>query len=140
MGFFSWIQGKNSLDKTLDIADKTSSGIMSGIDKMFYTEEEKADSLQKRLELSDQISKTHIELMKVTHNETTARSVTRRIIAVSIMFLTFVSMILTCVVWKIDKEWGEFILNVTKYFQIGWAFITVVVFFFGNHMLTRFKK
>lgn len=140
MGFFSWITGKKSVDKTLDIAEKTTSGIMSGIDKMFYTEEEKAEMFQKRLELSEQASKVHIELMKTTHDETTTRSVTRRVIAISIMFITFLSIISLCVVWKVDNQWGEFILKVVEYYQLGWAFIAVVVFFFGNHMITRFKK
>ena len=92
MGLWGWFTGAKQVDKTLDIADKTTGGIISGIDAMFYTEEEKAQMLQKRLELSEQVSKTHIELMKVTHDETTVRSITRRIIAVCIMIATFVSM------------------------------------------------
>ena len=140
MGLWNWLTGAKQVDKTLDIADKTTTGIVSGIDKMFYTEEEKAEMLQKRLEIAEQASKTHIELMKVTHDETTARSVTRRIIAILIMAITVISMVLLCAIWKYDKAWGEFILRVIEYYQLGWAFIAVVVFFFGNHMIRGFKK
>jgi len=140
MGFFNWLTGAKSVDKTLDIIDKSSSSIASGLDKMFYTKEEKAEHLMKRLEISERVSKTHIDLMKATADENTTRSVTRRIIAVSIMAFTLFLIVAVSVIYKIDPEWAAFILKVTEYFQFGWAFIAVVVFFFGNHMITRFKK
>lgn len=140
MSFWNAITGVASVDKTLDIADKTLTGVGNGLDKLFYTDEEKADTLNKRMEIAEKISQTHIKLMEVTHSETTTRSITRRFTAISIMLLTFLSLVTICVAWKFDKEWAVFMLQVIQYFQIGWAFIAVVVFFFGNHMLTGAKK
>ena len=140
MRFFSWLTGAKAVDKTLNIADKTTSGIISGLDKMFYTKQEKAEVLIKKLEIAERVSKTHIELMKVTHDETTTRSVTRRIIAISIMAFTIFSIIAVCIIRKFDPEWAEFILKVVEYFQFDRAFIAVVIFFFGNHIITRIKK
>ena len=43
MGFLSWVSGAKQADKALEIADKATSGIVNGIDKLFFTEEEKSD-------------------------------------------------------------------------------------------------
>jgi len=140
MGFFSWITGAKSVDKTLDIIDKSSDGIMKGLDKVWYTKEEKAENFVKRLEIAEQMSKTHIELMKATADENTTRSITRRVTAIVILILTVLSVVTLWIVGKFDPEWAEWMLEVVEYFQLGWAFIAVVVYFFGNHMITRFKK
>jgi len=140
VGFWSLLTGADTANKTLDIADKTTTGIINGLDKMFYTKEEKAQTLTKRLEIAEKMSQTHIKLMEATHNETTARSITRRITAIFIMFLTLLSIITICITYKLDPDFAKFQLEVVKYFQIGWAFIGVVIFFFGNHMINGLKK
>jgi len=133
------ITGKNAIDKTLDIAEKTTGGILSGLDKLHYGKQEKAEDFVKRLEIAQKAADTHIELMKVTHSETTTKSITRRFMAIGIMTATFVSMVLICLIWKFDPAWAEFCLNVIKYIQLGWAFIAVVLFFFGGHALNMYK-
>ena len=133
MGIWSWITGKNAIDKTLDIADKTTDGIISGFDKIFFTDEEKSDVIIKKLELAEQASKLHIELMKATADENSIRSVTRRMAAIVIMSITVLSIIFIGVIWKFDQEWSLFLLELVKYFQVGWAFVGVCAFFFGTH-------
>ena len=140
MGFFSWLTGAKSVDKTLDIIDKSSDGIMKGLDKVWYTKEEKAENFVKRLEIAEQMSKTHIELMKATADENTTRSVTRRVVAITIIFATILFMIGLFFTWKLDPKWAEIGLRIIEVFDFSWAFIAVVVYFFGNHMITRFKK
>ncbi len=140
MSIWSVITGANAIETTTKIAEKTTDSIISGLDKVFYTDEERAQTLTKRIELADKIANTHIELMKATASETTTRSITRRIVAVCVMALTFVCMVSICVVWLFDREWAVFMLEVTKYFQVGIAFISVIIFFFGNHILQGFKK
>lgn len=140
MSFWGMITGAGAVDKTVDIADKTATGVMSGIDKVFYTPEEKAEAFQKRLEIADRMSQTHIELMKVTHSETTTRSITRRIAAIFIMCITAVAMVIIGALFKYDKEHAEFLLEMIKYFQVGWCFVGVFVFFFGNYVIQGFKK
>jgi hypothetical protein len=140
MGFFSWLTGAKSVDKTLEIIDKSSDGIMKGVDKIWYTEEEKAENLVERLKIAEQMSKTHIELMKATADENTTRSVTRRVTAIVILTITALSIFFISFIWKYDPKWSEWILQVSQIFYVPWAFIAVVIYFFGNHMITRFKK
>lgn len=132
-GIWSLITGAKSIDKTLDIVDKSATSIFSGIDKAFYTDEEKSQTAVKWAELQ-------MKLVEQTASETTTRSITRRVVAICIMALTFLSIIAVCVIWRLNPEWAKFILEVVQYFNIGYAFIGVVIFFFGNHMLTGIKK
>jgi len=140
MGLWSIITGKSSVDKTLDIADKATTGIISGFDKAFYTDEEKAETLTKRMEIVGQLSESHIKLMQATASETTARSITRRVVAIFVMALTFLCMFAIAAVWRFDKEWALFMLELVKYFQVGIAFISVIFFFFGTYLAGKFAK
>ncbi|MCP3924496.1 MAG: hypothetical protein GY714_18135 [Desulfobacterales bacterium] len=140
MGFWSVITGAKAIDTTTKIAEKTTDGIISGLDKIFYTKEEQAETLTRRLEIADKIATTHIKLMEATASETTTRSITRRIVAIFVMILTFISMFSMGLVWKLDKEWALFMLELVKHFQIGVAFISVIFFFFGNYLIGKFTK
>lgn len=140
MGFFSFITGAKALDTTTRIAEKTTDGIISGLDKIFYTKEEQAETLTKRLEIADKIANTHIKLMEVTASETTVRSITRRIVAIFVMVMTFVCMVSIALIWKLDQEWALFMVELVEYFQIGIAFISVVFFFFGSYIASKFSK
>lgn len=140
MNFWATITGANAIDKTMDIAEKTTDGVISGIDKLIYSKEERAETLTKRLELADKIATTHIELMKATAGETTTRSINRRIVASYIMFINFLFAVSICVTWKFDQEWAIFMLKVCQLLWIGEAFMAVVIFYFGNYLAGKFLK
>ena len=138
MGFWETITGANAINQTMDIAEKTTDGVISGIDKIFYSPEEKAETLTKRLEIADKIATTHIKLMQITADETTTRSINRRIVASYIMIINFIFAISICLSWKFDPEWANFMLKVCKMLWIGEAFTAVVIFYFGNYLAGKF--
>lgn len=133
MGLFSFITGAKQVDKCLDIGDKVSTGIMAGIDKAFYTKEEKAINANK-------IMDAQLEFFKTTMSESTIRSVTRRVIAIMIMALFSFAFLFTVLVWKYDPGWAEHCIKTVKTFSIGELTFMVGVFFFGSHALASFVK
>lgn len=135
MGFWSTITGAGSIDKTMDIAGKMTDGMISGLDKMAFTEEEKEETLSKRIEMFIKIGEANLEFVKATASETTTRSVTRRIVAIFIMSITAITYFSIAVIYKFDPGWAEFLLKLASAFYIGVAFLSVVIFFFGNHVI-----
>jgi hypothetical protein len=61
-------------------AEKVVDGVTSGIDKLVFTEEEKADYRIKGGEL-------HLKMLEITNKESTASSVARRMICVPIVWV-----------------------------------------------------
>lgn len=124
MNLFGWLMaGPAAAEKVLD-------GAISGIDKIVYTEEEKADL---RAKLGDQ----WIELQKTLGEETTVRGVTRRILAVMCVGV-YIFLSLFCVaVWKFDKLYADFIWEVANAGQYGYITLTIVAFYFGPYFLEK---
>lgn len=135
-----FLSGAKNAEKTLDIIDKTASAVSSGVDKIFYTDEEKAETINFRLELAQKMTDSHIKLMEVTQSENSIRSVSRRICAVFVMVLTLLMIIAIGVTYKFDKEWAVFLLKIAREFNIGWAFLAVIGFFFGSYLASKFTK
>jgi hypothetical protein len=125
MNIFKWfVSGSEAAGKVLD-------GAVKGIDALVYTEEERAVMKQK---LGDQ----WLELQKALGEETTVRSVTRRILAVLIV-VPFVFLILfAAFVYKFDMEYAKFLLALAES-QFGWLVLGVAGFYFGPYMMNRGK-
>lgn len=127
MKLFDWIFGvSNSAGKVLD-------GAIAGVDKLVYTEEEKADARTALLQ-------HWIKLQETLGEETTVRGVTRRILAVlfcgAYVFLT----VLAAAVWPWSEHWrnyANFLWEIANG-QYGWITMTVVVFYFGPYVVERF--
>lgn len=131
MGIFSFL---GNSEKALDIVDKRSNDIVSGLDKMFHTAEERAEVALKYTEL-------HQEFVHKTASENTVRSITRRIIAISIILYTLLFAIPAIVALKYyNTELGNFALELAVAFNLHIAFITTCVFFFGNHVLNTYQS
>jgi len=125
MNIFKWfVSGSEAASKVLD-------GAIKGIDALVYTEEEKAAARQKMMD-------NWIELQKALGEETTVRSVTRRILAVLIV-LPFVCLILAAaVIYAFDLEYAKFLLALAES-QFGWLVLGVMGFYFGPYMMNRGK-
>jgi len=133
MGLFSFITGAKQVDKALDIGEKVSTGIMSGIDKAFYTKEEQAINGIKVMD-------SQLEFIKMALSESSIRSVTRRVIAIIIMTLFSFAFMFTVLVWKYDPGWAEHCIQTVVKFSLGELTFMVGVFFFGSHALASFVK
>lgn len=118
MGIF---KGKIDLQKTAD-------GIFSGIDKAVLSKEEIVDYTVKAAE-------ANLEFVKATQTESTPRSISRRIIAILVIgqyILSFnVGLVGMVSGWYNGKE---IITLSTEAFE--WSVISIIVFYFGNHLLT----
>lgn len=128
MGFFSGIKaiftGVKTADKAMDIATKGTDGIIAGIDKLFYTDEEKAEAGMKVTELA-------ISMVKATHSESTIRSVTRRWLAWLVMGVFCFLITLGALIWKIDEGWAIHILKCAG--LLSNLALAVGIFYFGYY-------
>ena len=93
-----------AIDAAANIAEKSADGIIGGIDKMFYTDQEKAEAKAKYFTF-------WLDTQKVIAGESAPTAISRRILAFMIMG-PFVGMIcFSVVVFKYDPAWATFILS-----------------------------
>lgn len=126
MNIFKWFNaGSDAAAKVLD-------GAVRGLDALVYTDEEKAEMRKK---LGDQ----WVEVNKILTEETTVRSVTRRIMAVSIVF-PFVGLITAAAIaWPFNQEYSKFLLGLADG-NFGFMALGVAAFYFGPYMMGYMKK
>lgn len=147
-GFFGLFQGNET-------ASNIASDIASGVDKLIYTEEEKADASAKAFT-------AWLKMVEIQKNSESYRSITRRILAVFIIMNLFIMiwmcvaaelihaiswMVFDDVIFDIVTEGGLSFTNITwsilklaNVFQLGWVFCTIIVFYFGPHLIQFFSK
>uniref|UniRef100_A0A6H1ZIS7 Holin n=2 Tax=viral metagenome TaxID=1070528 RepID=A0A6H1ZIS7_9ZZZZ len=121
MGLFSFLTtAPKVVDTGMDLAKQAA----NGIDALFFTDEEKSNASLKAVEL-------WIETQKVLRDESSARSITRRYLAVMIMGVNLFEGLAACGIYKFDLEWSKFILEMmqSQAFMVG----AVVVFYFGYY-------
>ena len=125
MNIFKWFSsGSKAAEQVLD-------GAMKGLDAIVYTDEEKSAARQKLMD-------NWLELQKALGEETTVRSVTRRILAVLIVVPFVVLILAAAVVYKFDLEYAKFLLTLAES-QFGWLVLGVAGFYFGPYMMQRGK-
>jgi hypothetical protein len=138
MGIFSIFSGEKAAEKALDITDKATTGLINGIDKVFYTEEEKAETALKRAEIALKVSDAHIKLMETLGSENTVRSITRRYLAVMIIGTFLLLLVLSAAVWKWFPDWAVHIFQVAT--TLSTLSTTVGIFYFGYYGLKEAFK
>ena len=109
---------------------------IGGIDKAFFTNQEKANAAFKIVE-------AQAEFVKSALNGSTVSSLTRRYIAVSIVGAFLLLLLFAAAVYKIDVEWGKFSLDLAG--RLSNLALMVAAFYFGgymvsNHFLKGFNK
>ena len=103
--------------------------VFSGVDKSVLTKEEIVD-------YAKESAKINQEFVRMTMAESSPRSITRRVIAVLVLGQYFIAFNVGLV--GIVSGWydGKEILSLaTDAFE--WASISVIIFYFGNHLLTN---
>ena len=125
MGFLSFLTGQSST------AEKVVDGAISGIDAMFYTDEEKAQANQKILEWKLQYA-----------SATQGMSISRRVITFSLSFawllLVFVLITVGLIFGK-EAAQVEFLLDIMKDI-VNPPFMIVVGFYFLAHVVNNARK
>jgi len=114
--------GKKSIDTIIG-------GAVKGIDKLIFTNEEKAEFNKT---MADQM----LEYTKSTIGENSTRSFTRRIIAFAIMG-TYILLVLSAgAVYKWDMTYSAFLFELSK--SQSTLAMMVSVFFFGGYYAGKF--
>ena len=124
MKFFDWIFGASSA------AEKVLDSTVSGIDKLVYTEEERADARTTALD-------AWLKLQAMMGEETTVRGVTRRILSVMCIGTYILLSLLSVAVWTFNKAYADFIWEVANAGQYGWITLAIVAFYFGPYFLQK---
>ncbi len=115
-------------EKGLDIAEKGMDGIISGVDKLFYTEEEKADA-------NLRILKAQLEFVKQFAGENSEQSKARRELA-KIVFKSYFALIFMGVtVWYFNAEYAKFLFGIVA--EISGLALLVAGAYFGPHQLSK---
>ena len=126
MGFFSLLAGNSkSVEKVIDAG-------ISGLDKLIFTEEEKADYNRKLQEL-------HLEFIKIAATESTTQSVSRRMICIPVVYtwlaLVVLNVALTVFIPELD---ATTILETISYMNT--PALASIGFYVGRHLVADFKK
>lgn len=117
MGWFSkWFAtSEKAVDAGID-------GIVNGLDKAILTKEEAQDF--------------YLQMIKQHFDENTSRSLSRRMIAWAVVF-TVLAVFWLCVALSLSPFASAIdkVIELVQAFELGWAFCTVIVFYFGPTLL-----
>lgn len=136
MGFWSSFLGTDnkSVEKTLEIAEKSLSGIGGWIDGKDFTSQESAQLTLKAIE-------SHTRMMEAIRDESSGRAVTRRYMAWGIVGTILVWANVGFAIIFFGPRTEETInrmkdaVDWANALYIGFAFVTIITFFFGVQMV-----
>jgi hypothetical protein len=132
MGWFGKLLGT---DKALDTASDLAKSGMDMLDNAFYTDQERAET-------KGRIMDTWLSTQKLIAEQSTPTAISRRIIAWGVLSLVWlavaVGMAVILMDGNIDKING--IIGLLDSMQIGWAFVSIIVFYFGPHIMSAIGK
>ena len=156
MGFFTAIGTALGFINNNQTASDLAKDLSNGVDVLIYTKEEKVGDAIKVTTLATEAWLRMVEAMKDSEKY---RSVTRRFLAVWVVFNLFCMMWL-CIWTEFAHTYGWFkttlkivkvnefeftsltwtVLKIAGAFQLGWVFATIIVFYFGTHLISFFRK
>ncbi len=110
---------------------KTFDTVASGVDKLFFTNEEKSDAAQKAWD-------QWLEWYKLSSTENSARSYTRRIMAVMFSSVFLFILLAAAGVWLIDKEYAAFLFDLGK--ELFPMVSGILFFYFGYYAVNSMIK
>ncbi len=114
--------------KVVDIAGDGIKAVTSGIDELYYTDEEKAQA-------RDKIFKMWADHQVTALQESSIRSITRRKLAVGIVQIYLFLVLFGTIVWKIDREWAAYVFSVVG--SMSALMLMVTGFYFGPYLVGR---
>ena len=130
MGLWAWITGAQQVDKAMDIATKATDGIIAGIDKAFFTAEEKSIAALA-------VTEAAIRMAEATQNESTTKSITRRVLAWMIMTSFLFLLLFGAMIFKLDAQWSAYCLDAAK--ALIFLVTPVSIFYFGYYGIKQLR-
>lgn len=129
MGLFSFLMGSKKLgDTAVEAGKNITDGIISGIDALILTEEEKIQYNQKGmgivLEFWDKVAK-----------ENTEQSKARRELSKMTFTVFFTMLLLAIAVYKFDVNYAKFILEIAG--SISFIISAITIIYFGPHQISK---
>lgn len=125
----------SSSDKAVETAAETGKtivdGIVSGFDKICFTDEEKADYSQKAQE-------TVLKFWETVSKENTEQSKARRDLAKMTFKVFFFLLLVALVLFRIDVEHAKFALQLAE--KISFLISAIAVIYFGPHQISKVWK
>ena len=120
-------------DKAADTLKDTASDLRSAFDLLILTEEEKIQYTQKGAE---QI----LDFQRLNQEQNSERSKARREIAWLIVNTQISLLFIIGLLWRIDEKWAEFWMKLNVEMKIGWAFVAIIIFYFGYYGATKIAE
>jgi len=114
------------------VINKSTDGIISGIDKMVFTEEEKTDVRQKWFE-------TTVDFQKALMQEALPSAVSRRVLAWMISGVYLAHITFASIIWRFNEKWAEFVIN-NVIERVEFAFGAVISTYFIYHGIKQVVK
>ena len=139
MGLISAVTGFfGTSNKTIEtgarIAEKATDGIIAGLDKLVYTDEEKAEVSQKAVE-------TTLEFWKTFATENSEQSKARRNLAMLFARLFALAFgIGTGLVLIGRKDMLDMYVDFLSSLSLGWAMSAVITTYFVPHQISKIWK
>ncbi len=122
MSLFGWLTGGG------DTANKVIETASSGLDMLFFTDEEKSIAGQKVLDFK-------LEWLKATSGQNLAR----RFIAFGVVGLWCLGVLAACIAKLFSEGYSEFLFTILKD-VVGLPFTVIIGFYFAAHMVGKLKK
>ena len=111
-----------------DIANKAVDGAIGGLDKMFFTQEEKAEANQK-------LSEWYLKYLEATQPQNLAR----RFIALIVVGLWALLILIGVAVKYWSDEFAEFVFRVLAEIVMN-PFLMIMGFYFLTHAVRAYQK
>ena len=127
MGFFtSLFSTKRVIDAIPETAGKVVDGVVSGVDKLFFTDEEKTEASQRAMD-------SIYSFIKTTMDESSIRSITRRVLAVEIVSAFVFLLLAGAMIYILNPTWAAHVLACAK--ALSNLVLAVSVFYFGPYQV-----
>jgi hypothetical protein len=122
MGIFDKLFGS---DKQLD---KLTTGAVNGLDKIFFTAEEKSEANQK-------LSEWYLKYLEATQPQNLAR----RLIALIVVSLWAFLILFGVLLYKMDMAWSAFVFSTLNNI-VNNPFMIIVGFYFLTHAVRAYRN
>ena len=130
MAWYNLLSPK-SIDTAVDAGKNITDGVIAGLDKIWHTDEEKADAKQKA-------SETILRFWEVIAQENTEQSKARRELARMTFQVFFFFLLSGAVVYGFDKEYAKFLLSLAG--TITFLVSAIGIIYFGPHQISKIIK
>jgi len=121
MGLFSFLSGSK---KAVDTMSTVAEGAVAGLDKLFFTKEEKHDAMI----ATGQLIMKRVELAV---SESSIRSITRRVIAIMFCSAFLLLLLMSAFVYPWFVGWSKRLFECSMVLKN--PIIAIIIFYFGSY-------